>query len=51
MTYLSLAETLSLVSASSVGNEGSVLSLDSDEVLNKINPTSKIPNNKIEDSN
>ena len=29
---LSLAEALSLVSASSVGNEGSMLSLNSDEV-------------------
>lgn len=32
-TYLSLSESLSLVSASGVGHEGSILAIDSDVVL------------------
>jgi hypothetical protein len=36
-TYVSLLEALSLVSASSVGNEGGVLSLDGKEILEQHN--------------
>jgi len=35
ISYVGLLESLSLVSASSVGNEGGVLSLDGNEILKR----------------
>lgn len=41
LSYVSLLESLSLVSASSVGNEGGVLSLDGNEILKRDYKTSE----------